>query len=395
MKTALTCAREHPSLAETMSMKSVYSLLPAIAGLALVAAGCSGCNAAREPVKDDGEAAERTEIDALPVEIATVTRGPIESTISASANIEAERSVQVTARSDGMAERLFVEEGDRVKSGDLLVRLDDSAKRNQVVQISNDLENARRDLDREQRLFQQQLSSEQAYSAAKHRVEQLEHQLEDARLQLSYSEIRAPIGGTITQRLVSVGDRVTPGRVVFEIVDFDSLVARIYVPEKDLSRLEKGLSARVTAQAVEGKVYGGRLDRIAPIVEKQTGTVKATIAIGWQPGLLPGMYVDVELVTDTHQSAILVPKRAISYDGEQAFVYKVDDQLRVARVSIDPVLENQAFVEPERDAIAPGDRVVVAGQAALKDGARVRDVNDAVADAGVDYEPPTGAEPTQ
>ena len=95
-----------------------------------------------------------------------------------------------------------------------------------------------------------------------------------------------------------------------------------------------------------------------------------TIDVGAQPGLRPGMYVDVELVMATRADALLVPKRALIYDNDQMFVYRLNEENRVERVYFVPELTDKFFVAPE-NGLALGDQIVVAGQAGLKDGALV------------------------
>ena len=103
-----------------------------------------------------------------------------------------------------------------------------------------------------------------------------------------------------------------------------------------------------------------------------------TVAVGGQPGLRPGMFVDVDLVTATLDDALLVPKRALVYDKDRVFVYRVDAEGRAERVFVDPALSDRNHVQP-RSGLSEGDRVVIAGQAGLKDGALVE-----IAHAGPD-----------
>ena len=98
--------------------------------------------------------------------------------------------------------------------------------------------------------FEKELISEEVYNNATYEVEQLRLAVEDAERELSYTEVRAPIDGTITERLVQVGDNLNVGQHLFNLVDFDSIVARIYIPEKELPRLKVGLEARVTTQGL-------------------------------------------------------------------------------------------------------------------------------------------------
>ena len=387
------------------SFLNLRNLLLAAFFLALfgLAVGCGGSDAAetsgdangaepasntsdsKKDVKDgeESEADDGEKEEAVPVEVASLVRGPIESVLRSSANLEAEIHVQVFSQASRLVRELLVEEGDQVARDQVLLRLQDEEQRNALTKVRSQLDKARREYDRQQRLFDQQLISEQAFTDATHELEQLEISLSDAQRELSYTEVRAPISGTITARVVMLGDQIQTGQHLFDIVDFDSIVARIYVPEKNLQALRPGQPARILAQAIEGREYDGVVKRIAPIVDARSGTVKVTVAVGRQPGLLPGMYVDVDLVTATHNQAVLVPKRALVYDDDEIFVYRLADDRRVERIHIEPMLADKRFVEP-RGGLTAGDEVVIAGQAGLKDGARVSLPGDEDADEETD-----------
>ena len=322
---------------------------------------------------EEGGDAEESEEEAVPVALATLGRGRIESVLRFSTNLEAESRVEVLAESSRKVQQLLVEEGDKVRRGQVLIRLQDEAQRTDMARIEGQLAKARRELKRNENLFEQQLISEQTHNDARYDVEQLELALADAERELSYTEVRAPIAGTVTQRLVKVGDHITVNQHLFDIIDFDSIVARVYVPEKELVRLSRGQVARITTQALGAAERFGSIDRIAPVVDSRSGTVKVTVAIPAGEGLLPGMYVSVALVTAVHDDALLVPKRALVYDDDQLYIFRVGAGDRVERLLVQPVLEDRDHIEPA-GVLSAGDRIVVAGQAGLKDGSLIRDV---------------------
>ena len=321
--------------------------------------------------KDGADGDDEDEEEAVPVEVAALARGEIESVLRFSSNLEAESQVQVFSQAKRLVHELLVEEGDQVRKGRLLLRLQDDEQRSALAKVQSQLDKAEREYRRQKRLREQELISQQAFADAIFEMEQLEIARDDAERELSYTEVRAPIAGTVTSRMVNVGDQVQIGQELFEMIDFDSIVARIFVPEKHLPNLRPGLQARISTVAAESEDYAGSVDRIAPVVDPQSGTVKVTIAIGQQPGLRPGLYVDVDLVTATHPEALLVPKRAVVYDNDQMFVYRLGAERRVERVFVEALLSDKNFVEPV-DGLEVGDEVVVAGQAGLKDGALVQ-----------------------
>ncbi len=334
-----------------------------------IGAGCTG--GVGGPTADvEPEEAEKVE-EAAPVAAIPLQRGSIESVLRFSTNLEAETEVEVYSEASRQVTRLLVEEGDYVRKGQLLLELQRDEQVSALERVESQLKKAQRDYDRQKRLFDQELISEQAYSEATYDLEQLLIAKADAERDISYTSVKAPISGMLTQRMVSLGDHVQNNAHLFSIVDFNSIVARIFVPEKELSRLSIGQSARLMAQAQgEDTVQKGAIQRIAPVVDSRSGTVKVTLSVPRDAGLRPGMYVEVELVAETDPEALLLPKRALVYDEDQTYVFRVQGGT-VERVLVRPLIEERDFVKigPE---LSPGDNVVVAGQAGLKDGAKVR-----------------------
>ena len=363
-------------------------LLAAVAGCSntgeALEADAAGQDSAAE--KKDGDGGDR-EKELPPVEVVRLGHGAIEAVLRFSTNLEAESEVQVFSQAARLVTQLRAEEGDPVRKGQVLLRLQDEEQKSELARIESQLNKARREFQRQESLFARKLVSEQVMNDATYEVEQLELAFDDARRNLSYTEVRAPISGIITGRHVNRGDHITVNQHLFDLVDFDTIVARVYVPEKELARLRVGQAARLYSASIGGEARSGEVIRIAPIVDPASGTVKVTVGIPRHQGLLPGMYVEVELVTDTREDALLVPKRAVIYDQNQAFLYRLRDDMTAERLRIAVLLEDRENVMPAigDDAIgdavsdpsragdlAVGDRIVIAGQAGLKDGAKVR-----------------------
>lgn len=347
--------------------------------LAFGALALGGCNAhdteASETDPDDPTANPMDE--AVPVEVSALAQGSIEEVLRFSTNLEAEESVGVYSQAARQVVSLQVEEGDRVAKGQVLLRLQDDEQRTELAKVQGQLAKARREYERQQNLWKEKLIPEQAFNDATYEMEQLELAIDEAERQLSYTVVRAPISGVVTGRHVNLGDQVTVNQHLFDLVDFDSLVARVYVPEKELSKLSDGMEARIVATALGGAEYRGVIERLAPVVDPRSGTVKVTVAIPDWRGLRPGLYVDVALVTDTRDDALLVPKRALVFDQDQTYVYRVvagegAEPNKVERVRVEPALENAEAIQPAGTELSPGDRLVIAGQAGLKDGTAVR-----------------------
>jgi len=351
-------------------------LLTCLLLLSLNFAGCSieaKVETTESKKSDNGAETTEVEKELPPVEVVKLSHGSIEAILRFSTNLEAESEVGVVSQAARQVTELGVEEGDRVRRNQVLLRLQDEEQRSELARIESQLAKAQREYQRQQNLFAKELISEQVINESTYEVEQLELALEDAKRNLGYTEVRAPIAGTITGRHVNLGDQITLNQQLFDLVDFDSIVARIYVPEKELGRLRTGQATRVFSNAIGGAARSGEVARIAPIVDPRSGTIKVTVGIPRNQGLLPGMYVEVELVTDTHDDALLVPKRAVVYDKNQAFLYRLREDDTVERLRVEVLLEDRDNILPsEGSGLAAGHRIVVAGQAGLKDGAEVR-----------------------
>lgn len=334
--------------------------------------GCEKIDVGKGREAEAAEAEDPTE-DLVPVEVTSLDVGPIESVLRFSTNLEAESKVQVFSQSSRLVTALLVEEGSRVKKNQVLLRLQDDEQRSALARIKSQMAKAERELTRQKNLFAKDLIPEQTYNDKVYEVDQLKLQLADAERELGYTAVRAPFSGTVTRRLVNLGDNITPNQHLFDLVDFDTIVARIFVPEKDLRRLHEGQVARLRSESLDG-IREGKVLRISPVVDPRSGTVRVTVAIPRNQGLLPGQYVEVELVVDRKDDALLLPKRALIYDDTSIFVYRLGDDMKVERLLVEPVLEDKSNVEPRPGAhnLSPGDRIIIAGQAGLKDGNEVR-----------------------
>jgi membrane fusion protein, multidrug efflux system len=350
---------------KTSPLTRQYLRWLALPGLCLILplAGCT-----RGPAETSKSTPQE---QAIPVEVAPLARGPIEATLKSSWYLEAEQEVRVLARTSNRLKELLVEEGSEVRQNQVLARLEDHEQRTSLAKAENQLEKMQAEFTRLENLFQQKLVSEQAYTDMKFELRQLALSVEEARRQVDYTEIRAPISGTITKRMIKLGDLVANNQHLFDIVDFDSIVAYLSVPARHLPQLRVDQPARIRSTVFAGQVFDGYIRRISPVVEPRTGNVKVTIGLRDNQVLLPGMYVEVEIILTTKPDALLISKRSVVLDGEQLFVYRLKEGRRVERLALQPALMDSLNIEPAAG-FAEGDQLVVAGQTGLKDGALIR-----------------------
>lgn len=361
---------------------------------------------------------ERAEKDAeeetrIPVEIAVAREGDISHSISSTANLKPKREVDVASQVEGVAKEVLVEEGDFVREGQLLCRLDDAEVRIRILTAKQKLaqaklqlekagilneksdvqvKNTREELERYENLYKESLVSEREVAEIRyrmdelehdlrvtssesrelsHRVEELESEIEQSELELARARIEAPFSGFITERKVDVGQTVKNLDAVFKLGDFSPLLTDVFVSEREAAEIAAGQGVTIYSGVDSTLGIDGRVARISPVVDQATGTVKVTVELNGQKGLFkPGAFVRVAIRTDTREGSVLVPKRAVVEEDGESFVF-ITEEDSVKRMKVDLGYESDRDVEIV-NGVGPGESIVVAGQGGLKDGSKIK-----------------------
>ncbi|MFQ5639190.1 MAG: efflux RND transporter periplasmic adaptor subunit [bacterium] len=318
---------------------------------------------------------------AIPVQVAVAKRGDISTFLLQTTTIEAQRQVDILAKVAGQVVKLPVEEGTRVKKGDLVAQLDEAELKIDFMQAEVRLETDKTTLQRAQNMLEKNLIAEENYETTRLQYESSKAAYEAARLRLDYTSVRSPIDGVITLRNVEIGQRVNINQSLFTVADFNPLRAKIYVPEKDMGRIFKGQAAKITVEAEPGLEFSGVVKMVSPVVDPASGTSKVTIDIDEHQGKLkPGMFASVFISTETHKNALLVPKKALilESDVDQVYIYKDGNahkvNLKLGFASGDDI----EILSGLKD----GDQVVTIGQEGLREGLPIRIPGQEAAVAG-------------
>jgi len=351
------------------------TLLIAVTTLALASGALVSCGpadrdvSATSAVEPASPVATTSIEDVVPVVVAPVVHGPVSSWIVASGNLEAVQSVEVLAKVAGQADTQPVEEGTSVAQGDVLVQLDPNEYRLAAARAQAELDKKRADLTRYQEMLDQGVVSRVDFDQAVYDARQSELALEQARIDLKEATVLAPISGVISSREVELGARVSAHQKLFTIVTPDRLWVHVFVPEADLPGLAVGQVASVSSDVLASS-YGGTVERIAPIVDPQSGTVKVTVRLASGEQLRPGMFVNVKITTARRDSALLISKRAVVYAGDSTAVYRIDDGTEgptAHQITVRLGASDAGMVEVV-EGLGLGDRVVVLGQDSLREG---------------------------
>lgn len=344
------------------------------------------------------------------VEVASADLGPVEDLVvnSEAGTVKARARARLGVEAAGRVAEIPYRENARVSKGALLLRLDPATERTRLEAARRDLQVvtatlesaraaaalARREYDRTRELHERQLASQQQLDEARARLDSAEADARAAqarlrsaqsavalaRDQLTHLEIRAPFEGVIAHRLVEVGEQVTPGQPLLELVREEGLYVSAPIDERDAGRLRNGLPTRITVDTYPGVVWRSRLTRIAPVVEEarqqaRTQEVEADLPPEpegeWTPESLPapksGMTADVEIVLERKDRVLRVPTPAV-IDGRRVLL---EEDGRAVSRDVTTGLRSWEWTEI-RSGLEPGGHVITSLDApGLKPGVRV------------------------
>ncbi|MDZ7768948.1 MAG: efflux RND transporter periplasmic adaptor subunit [Woeseiaceae bacterium] len=181
-----------------------------------------------------------------------------------------------------------------------------------LAQADARLQKLRRDFERNQDLKDRSLISAGDFEKIQYEMEALEATRDLARLELSYTEIRAPINGVVSERLVKTGNTIEVNAPMFRVTSLEPLVAYLHIPEKEYRLIEPGMPVTLDVDALADKSFGATVARVSPVVDPSTGTFKITIEVSDPTRRLkPGMFARVNIVSDMRAQALQIPRNAI------------------------------------------------------------------------------------
>jgi cobalt-zinc-cadmium efflux system membrane fusion protein len=282
------------------------------------------------------------------IEVRQVALENVAVPLSATAVIEInmDRSAKISPRVAGKAVRITASQGDRVKAGQALAWLD-SVELDQAwadyIKAQGKVELVRKNLQREETLFEKKVAPEKDVLKAKQELGEAEADLNLAKerfkmLGVNVSQfgsskgngghplipITTPVSGVVLEKTVTQGEMVNPEKALFTVADLSTLWVVIDIYEKDASRLRLGTGVKVSVTAFPEKTFKGKISYIADVVDENTRTEKARVTIDNSSGLLkPGMFASVliEATSGGTERIIAVPEEAVIIDGTKRYVF--------------------------------------------------------------------------
>lgn len=355
-------------------MRSIVAVIVVL----LVGAGIGGAYwyFMMRPAQQAGPASGPPAGFAMPVEAAPVRIGPSQRQIQAVGSLRSNESVIVRPELAGRIVQINFTEGQKVKKGQLLVQLDATVPRAELVQMQAALSLAKANYERAQELHKRSAGTERALDEARWKLRNDEAAVKLSEARLEKYALMAPFDGVIGLRKVSIGDFVNAGADLVNLEQIDPLKVDFRVPEVFLASLKVGQRIAVTVDAMPGREFAGEVYAIDPLVDAsgRAVVIRARIA-NPEDALRPGLFARVALVVDEKPEAVFVPEQSLVPVNDQLFVFKVVDgpqggkAVAFTKVKLGERRKGEAEVV---EGLKPGDVVVTAGLLKIRDGMPVQ-----------------------
>ena len=349
--------------------RSSTILMALLIGLGMISCGSSDAEAPSgrdQARRAGGQNAGAPKARPIPIAVANVVIGDATSTYVTTTTLEAEHHAEILSRTTGVIEKIFHEEGDVVEAGDVLLYLEDKDQQLAVKQSELRVAQLQQEFDRQQRMVDAGIVSQEVFDQSRNALETAQAELEVAKLQLSYTQVRAPFSGRIVRRHQDLGAHVTPSAQLFEIMDVTPLLARIFIPSNRIGNVAEGQEIKLRLDSIDTELMGTtRL--VSPIVDPETGTIKITAEIKDYPsGTRPGDFAEAQIITDRRENTMLVPSVAVFEENGREILYIVEDGKAVRKPVVVGYIEggNSEIIR----GITPDDLIVIKGQRNLREG---------------------------
>lgn len=339
-----------------------HSTYAALAALAILASACSG-----NKEDEKKETAANTDEELPRVELGVASRQDVDQSKSYTATVEADNTNNISPATPNRIKTITVDVGDKVARGQTVATLD----RSNIDQVKIQLDNAEREYNRARQLLEIGSGTQMQVDAYKTQVDGLRTQYNNL---MENTVLVSPISGVVTARNYDPGD-MTGGLPVVTVGQIQPNVkVMVNISENDYESIQRNMPVKVTFDAFPGEEFSGRVSRIYPTVDPASRTFQTEILISNASGkIMPGMFarVDVNLGSQSH---IVVPDRAVvkQTGSGNKFVYVYRD----GKVEYIQVETGQRLGDTYEliSGLADGDSVVISGQNALQDGAKVMPV---------------------
>lgn len=328
--------------------------------------------------KGRGKSDDNEDAVIINVEAAKVIQGDAISVFRTTTILEADLESAVTSKASGIVLKINFEVGDEIEEGDVLAVLESDTQRLRLESANANYQKSLHNYERAKVLLAKGLANKESVDNLKFETQSLKTNLDQAKLDLDFTKIKAPISGIVSKRNIKKGNLIQLNTEVYEIVDFNSLQAVINVPENKWNRFKNNLKATIEFDSQAQKI-NGHIQRMDPIVDSTTGTFKVVVVLDdmldqSNNRLRPGLFGKIQIIMDSHVNTLLLSKNGVIREDQKSYVYHVQEDNKILKKEVELGYEMDDTVEI-LTGLEFGDRVVTTGKNNLSEDSLVEVIN--------------------
>jgi len=307
-----------------------------------------------------------------------VTKGTFKHYIEVSGSVESRRNISVSSETMGSAENIYITEGDQVRKGQILIKLDDEVLKNTIKELETSLELAQTVYKRQKNLWDKNIGTEIQYLEAKNQVESLESRLATTRSQLDKTTLRAPFNGSVDKVFIKEGEMAQPGVPLARIVSLQDMYIEADLSETYIGMFEKGQPVEINFPT-QGASFSSNISAVGRVIDKNNRTFSVEVALPPIDFMIkPNMVAILKMQDFMAEDAVIVPTNLIQMDkqGEYIYVVQNSDSLNIAKkikISRGKTYKNLTMVE---SGLSGNEVLVDKGFREVADGHVVKEVQE-------------------
>ena len=292
-------------------------------------------------------------------------------------DVETDQNIIIYPEFNGILTDIYVKEGQEVKKGQQLAKIDDGGLSSQLAQMNNKLSLAKTTYERQERLWNQNIGSEIQYLEAKTNFEAQQNAVNQLQTQLSKTIVRAPFSGTIDEVITDQGQVVNPGQnQLFRLVNLDQMYVTAEVPENYLGKIDKGTEVLIELSSI-GEEFEGDIQQVSNFINPNNRSFQVKVSVPNKNGAIkPNLIATIKLNDYTNKNAIVIPQNILQENAKNEYiaylVNKENDSLGVAQKQVVETGLNYDNKIEITKGLKAGETIIIEGARSIREGQEIK-----------------------
>ena len=345
-------------------MRKIFILITGIVFLSMLVSSCG----------NEGETKIEAEKKLQAVKIKEVVSESFSEIYKVVGIVKAFQSAKISSEEGGLITYQPFDKGSRIYKGQVVVKLKMDQDFASLEQAETQFELAKSNFERMEKLYRDNVTTEQDYTNAKFQLELAEKSLNILETRISKSYVESPISGIVDAKYMSKGEVCGPGTPILNVVDVSRVKISAGIPESYIGEVTKGSNVKITFDVYPGEEFSGTINYVSPTLSPVNRTFEIELVLNNKDGRLkPEMSANIEITKSVNEDAIVLPQDIIIYYGNEKYVYVVENDLVIKKVIVTGGRNNNDVLISS--GLGKGDKLIIEGYQSVNDGDKVQIIN--------------------